>query len=188
LDGRDPGPALAFGYEVPADERVGLPARGRLLVSLEIDDLGDARESAADVGDAIAGLLANPQAPVEVDFSVEELPMEWVESGEVDAEELAELGQFQDPFAAARLYDFSYFPDQQQRALDQVAAVLSDGDRRKVGLLPALVFWRLAVDEVAFAPEDVGRLFGEPSERPAGALDRARVEQSLHNAFKAFEA
>lgn len=71
---------------------------------------------------------------------------------------------------------------------DRLDVVLRDGDGEVAGLLPALVFWRLAVDEHALAPDDVRWTLDHPDERPVTRIDQARAEQSIQNTYKAFEA
>lgn len=161
---------------------------GRPRVTVRVDE-PEASARASAVADAIAGMLASPQSPIPVETSVVPISDADAAANLVDLERLrADRDLFPDPFAATVLTDMSAQPGILPPVLDRLDVVLRDGDAEVTGLLPALVFWRLAVDEYALAPDDVRWTLDHPGERPVTRIDQARAEQSIQNAYKAFEA
>jgi hypothetical protein len=157
---------------------------GRPLVTVHLDE-AEAAVHASAVADAIAGMMASPQSPLPVETSVVPLTADDAAAGVADVVRLrSELGLFE----AAALTNLTAQPNMLPPIFDRLDVVLSDGDREIRGLVPALVFWRLAVDEYAFAPDDVREALDHPDQRPVTRVDQARAEQSIQNTYKAFEA
>lgn len=161
---------------------------GRPRVTVRLDE-PEASARASAVADAIAGMLASPQSLIPVETSVIPISDQDVAANLVDLDRLrADRDLFPDPFAATVLTDMSAQPRVLPPVLERLDVVLRDGDAEITGLLPALVFWRLAVDEYALARDDVRWTLDHPDERPVTRIDQARAEQSIQNTYKAFEA
>lgn len=168
-----------------ADRRVD---GGRVRVAVRGDET-NASARASAVADAIAGMLASPQDPIPAETSIVPITNDDLAANLVDTERLrADRSLFPDAFAASALTDMSGRVKVLPAVLDRLDVVLRDGDGEVTGLLPAFVFWRLAVDEYAIAPDDVRWTLDHQDERPATRIDQARAEQSIQNAYKALEA
>jgi hypothetical protein len=180
---REGGSVSISGPPGTSDEDRRLDA-GRPLVTVHLDD-SEAAARATAVADAIAGMMASPQSPVPVETSVVPLSADDAAAGVADVGRLrSHLGLFE----AATLSNLTAGRGILPPIFDRLDVVLRDGDGELHGLLPALVFWRLAVDEYAFAPDDVQEALDRPEERPVTRVDQARAEQSIQNSYKAFEA
>jgi hypothetical protein len=163
---------------------------GRCSITVSLPP-AEASVRATAVADAISGMSASPYSPFPVDPTVLPISAADIDAQVVDAEALrGRIEAFHDPLLIDSLIrDVTWRPGFLDPVLDRVDVVIRDGDGEITGLLPAYVFWRLAVDEFAFAPHDVRDLFlEEPAARPTSRLEQARVEASIQNAFKALEA
>jgi hypothetical protein len=159
---------------------------GRVHIRVQLSG-ADALARANDVADAVAGMMASPQSPVLIETSIVPISIADVRACRVDTDALRRIYFGDDPSAIEALqtvHRVGALPP----ILDRLNVVLSDGDLDATGVLPALVFWRLAVDEYAFAPHEVREALHSPSERMPTRIDQARAEQSVQNAFKALEA
>lgn len=174
-----PGPPGSTDLERRTDA-----GRAHIRVELPYDE---AVGRATAVADAVAGMMASPESAMPIEASVVPISSADVAAGEVDTDALARNYFGGDEFASAALREGVWKPTL-AAVLDRLDVVLSDPDGDMIGLLPALVFWRLAVDEYALAPHEVRDAIDNPEDWMPTRIDQARAEQSIQNAFKALEA
>jgi hypothetical protein len=159
----------------------------------QIDDpqpFGDEEEAAAAYADAFAGLLSVP-APMGYEPEVIELDPAWVDAGEATLQEVARLDRrpsYGGPHPTLR-QTWMFEEELVERLCELMLPSLTDGDAITWGALPALIYYRLSVYDLAFTPDDRAFLCGEDREQqPQTPYEAARLEQAFHNAFKSMEA
>jgi hypothetical protein len=160
---------------------------GRVHISMKLAH-DDAVERATAVADAIAGMMASPESGMPIEPSVVPISDTDVAAGEVDTDALARDHFRGVEYESSPALRNAVWKPSLTAILDRLDVVLSDPDGDVTGLLPALVFWRLAVDEYALTPHEVRDALANPDDRMPTRIEQARAEQSIHNAFKALEA
>jgi hypothetical protein len=170
------------------------PAAGRLVVHIDQDPAP--WDSAAQAASAVSDLLHSLDMPTVV-FGVERglagLDQKMLSAGEVCPQDIPwenapdHIMSFE---WEELLHSWFYSSDDAlQHNLNLCNPILRDGDGRRWGLFPALIYHRLSLTEFGFiAPDDVQEVIGEHDYAPESPFHKARAEEGFLNAFKAIEA
>ena len=171
------------GREFPVT--FGGESEGRLFITLE--DATEERD-AQWVADVLCALIDLTHGPLGMTLSVSEVEEAVADARVVRQEDFTERLELFDPAWTAAHGGWTPTDGPVTEALRVLPAVLASverGDRDSA--LPATLL--LSTSEYAFLGDSVAWALGEEGEQIAeSALDRARIEQAFHNAFKAIEA
>lgn len=139
------------------------------------------------IADTLSALIDLIHGPSGTSLSTVEIPREWTERGHVVFDDLERL----DAWRFAYLHDHAWWPtdDPIREALELLPAVLASArGRPDRGLPAALMYYKTSTAEFAFLGDGITWALGDEGDQaPDSAYERARIEQSFHNAFKALE-
>lgn len=201
LDG-DGRPTVSF--EVPPDEPLDPFAgeltdewldhsseAGRFVIHVEnAGPWASAQDMAGAAADVAAGLLAFA-APLSEEFGAVRLEPDWVNQGFVVLQEIErrDAAGWAPPWLGSALREHVALPHTRTtEVMNYVGPAMDDGEPTRWGVVPALIYHQLAMQEFAFAPDDVREVIANPDAGPDRPYERARAEASFHNTWKSIEA